>query len=196
MYDLLFEQVSSEAPLTLKKERTSLERSIYDLRKKSAFNIKEVHNIVTNMHERRLCINYNGNDVIFPRMDEVKNVIAFFYRTYRGEGANKLVARVERCFIGISRQEIREYLARNADHTRKKPIFSNKAPLQPVVSHTVGGRQQIDLVSFEKYPQRKDGKIYCQVLSIMDVFSRYFWLRPLQSKTPCEVLEHIRSIYR
>ena len=98
MYDLLFEQVSSEAPLTLKKERTSLERSIYDLRKKSAFNIKEVHNIVTNMHERRLCINDNGNDVIFPQVDEVKDVIAFFYRTYRGEGANKLVARVERCW--------------------------------------------------------------------------------------------------
>ena len=94
VYDLRFEQVSSEAPLTLKKERTSLERSVYDIRKKSAFNIKEVHNIVTNMRERRLCVNNNGNDVIFPRKDEVKEVIHFFYRTYRGEGANKLVARV------------------------------------------------------------------------------------------------------
>ena len=149
VYDLLYEQVSDQVPLTLKKDRTSLERKVYDYRNKLAFVVKEVNNIVTNLRERRLCIVDNmGNEVILPRMGEVEDIMAYFYHTYRGEGANKLVTRVERCFIGITRNALREYLSKNEDHTRKKPIFSNKAPLQPVVSHSVNGRHQIDLVSF------------------------------------------------
>ena len=66
-----------------------------------AFVVKEVDNIVTNLLERRLCIiNDNGNDVILSRQmgeveTEVDDIISYFYRTYRGEGANKLETRIE-----------------------------------------------------------------------------------------------------
>ena len=57
---------------------------------------------MTNLLERRLCIiNDNGNDVILSRQmgeveTEVDDIISYFYRTYRGEGANKLATRIER----------------------------------------------------------------------------------------------------
>ena len=133
VYDLLYEQVSGQVPLKLKKGRTSLERKVYDYRKKLPFVVKDVNNIVTNLRERRLCIvDDMGNDVILPQMGEVEDIMTYFYQTYRGEGANKLVTKVERCFIGITRNALREYLSKNEDHTRKKPIFSNKAPLHIV----------------------------------------------------------------
>ena len=164
--------------------------------KKTKFIIKEVVNVVNGRTEERLCM-YNGHGriVIVLRLWEVDEIINFFYVTYRKEGSKKLFARIDGSYAGISRDIITTWINANYAHGVSNPVFQNEVPLQLVVSHTVNSRHQVDLVSFENLPVEKDGVIYNFVLSVLDVFSRYFWLRPLKSKEPSEVLLHLKEIY-
>ena len=75
-------------------------------------------------------------------------------------------------------------------------VFGNKPPLRPVGASTVQSTHLIDLVSFENYPTERNGSIYKYVLSVLDIFSRFLQLRPLQSKTPREVKENLIQNYR
>ena len=55
---------------------------------------------------------------------------------------------------------------------------------------------QIDLVIMEKHPSKEyNNKTYFYILNVMDVFSRYIFLKPLQSKESLEVASHLREIF-
>ena len=55
---------------------------------------------------------------------------------------------------------------------------------------------QTDLVIMEKHPpKRYSNKTYFYILTVMDVFSRYIFLKPLQSKESVEVASHLREIF-
>ncbi|XP_066917470.1 KRAB-A domain-containing protein 2-like [Clytia hemisphaerica] len=55
---------------------------------------------------------------------------------------------------------------------------------------------QIDLVVFEKTPSyRQDGKCFKYVLAILDVFSRFVFLHPLESKEPGPVMDKLIDIF-
>ena len=87
-------------------------------------------------------------------------------------------------------------LNENLEHCQKNPVFRNKPPLQPVVSHTQSSHHQKDLVCFEKDPEARDEKVYMYVFSILDVFSSYVFLRQITSKEPKEIKEILTDIYR
>ena len=54
---------------------------------------------------------------------------------------------------------------------------------------------QIDLLILEKHPSKGyNNKKYFYILNVMDVFSRYIFLKPLQSKESLEVTSHFREI--
>ena len=40
-----------------------------------------------------------------------------------------------------------------------------------------------------------NGQLYRYVLTVIDIFSRFVWLRPLKSKSSEEVAEELESIY-
>ena len=57
-------------------------------------------------------------------------------------------------------------------------------------------RCQIDLVVFEKTSSKdENGNIYKYVLSYLDVFSRYIFLRRLKSKDTIEVANQLKEIF-
>ena len=66
----------------------------------------------------------------------------------------------------------------------------------PVISKTVQGCNQIDLVDVRSASVAKDGVEYNYILSLLDVFSRLLKLRQLSSKDSNEVLMHLRGIFR
>lgn len=74
--------------------------------------------------------------------------------------------------------------------------FHNKAPLKPIRARTVQVRHRIDLISMEKLPVLWNGKTYKYVLSLMDVFSRYHWLIPLERKTSTPISNALKSLYK
>ena len=75
------------------------------------------------------------------------------------------------------------------------PVFDNKAPLIPIRTSSVQERHQADLVVMNKYPVHRGNREYTYLLSILDCFSRYLWLRPLETKTSSSVVREIKKIY-
>ena len=59
---------------------------------------------------------------------------------------------------------------------------------------TVQIRHQIDLVDMEKLKTKHKGKVFKYVLSVMDVFSRYQWLVPLERKLSSHVARELLRI--
>ena len=104
--------------------------------------------------------------------------------------------RIRRHCTGISINRIQKWLNSNEDHFKSNPIFSNKPPLTPVFSKRVQGCSQIDLADMRSMAVSTKGTQYNYVLSVLDVFSRYLWLRPLSGKNSAEVLKNLKEIFR
>ena len=70
--------------------------------------------------------------------------------------------------------------------------FKNRAKPKSVRASAVQHQHQIDLVSMKGTPTTYNGKKYKYILSLMDVFSRYHLLVPLETKTSREAVKFLR----
>ena len=77
-----------------------------------------------------------------------------------------------------------------------RPLFQNKAPLRPIKASKVQERHQVDLVSMVSMPVMIDGDTYKYIMSVIDIFSRFRFLRPLQTKETSEVATSFRHLHR
>ena len=156
-----------------------------------------------NLKFARLPDPYRGEDVtrltkngrILLPPNEINPCIEFFYKLSLGDGAAKLVKRINEHYFGISKNHVISFLNAHPFHSKANPSFKNKAPLQPIKAQQIMERHQIDLVSLEKYPVNLDGHQYSFVLSIIDCFSRFLWLRPLGNKGSQTVAEKLEEVY-
>ena len=131
----------------------SVERKVHDMQQNYVFSIEKAVDVVEGEMKTLLLVDVDGRKVIFPRKERIKTIIEFFYKAYEGEGARKLHERISQNYAGITRtKDIQKFLNENPEHCRRNPIFKNKPPLQPIVSHVPYSRHQIDSVSFEKDP--------------------------------------------
>ena len=86
----------------------------------------DITSIMTKTLENRVVAQTeDANFVILPRQTEVDDIIRYFYRTYRGEGRQKLSARITKLFTGISRDMIGRWINSNKEHGTKKPVFGS-----------------------------------------------------------------------
>ena len=108
------------------------------------------------------------------------------------EWTQKLHKRILTSYAGIARNKLQTFLNENLENARKKTVFRNKPPLQPVVSHIPNSRHQIDLVCLEKDPQVRDGKVYVCTLGTWCLFT--LSLRPTTSKEHKEIKEILTDI--
>ena len=136
------------------------------------------------------------NSKLLLQESEIDKIVSFFYHTYKGKRARKIQPRVKRFYTRTSIKQTQKWLNSNENHFKINPISSNKPPLSPVVSKTVQGCNQIDLVDMRSMSVTKNGVEFNYILSLLDVFSRFLELRPLSSKDSNEVLMHLRGIFR
>ena len=61
--------------------------------------------------------------------------------------------------------------------------FLSKATPKPVTAKHVQSQHQIDLTDLSKDPVKHNGKVYKYVPSVIDVFRRFLWLVPMESKS-------------
>ena len=54
---------------------------------------------------------------------------------------------------------------------------------------------QIDLINLSCQSVEYEGKVYRYVLLVMNVFSRFHWLSPLQRKSPHHVAEQLFKMF-
>jgi hypothetical protein len=73
--------------------------------------------------------------------------------------------------------------------------FNNKAPLKHITSNSVHDILQIDLVDMSRDSVIFNNVKVKYILSIMDIFSRFVWLRPLRSKSAEEVAQHLLNVF-
>ena len=81
---------------------------------------------------------------------------------------------------------------RSYNHSLCNAKFTNQAPVQSMVTTKVFERLQIDLVDMRK--ESCNGVEYSYILSIMDCFLRFIFLRPLSNKIPRSVLKCLQNI--
>ena len=175
---------------------SSSEKKVYHFLKKGTFNFSCIYDPVYSRENDRIVTREKEATMIVPRKGEVDDIISFFYNAFKGEGARKLFPRIRRHCTGISTKRIQKWLNSNEDHFKSNPIFSNKPSLTPVFSKSVQGCNQIDLADMRSMAVSTNGTQYNYVLSVLDVFSRYLWLRPLSGKNSAEVLKNLKEISR
>lgn len=71
----------------------------------------------------------------------------------------------------------------------------NKAPLNPVKSSGIMHQVQVDLVDMRSYQTIVNAKSFKYTLVMLDVFSRFVFLRALKSKSADEVANNLLRIF-
>lgn len=96
-------------------------------------------------------------------------------------------------FLGISRSLVRRFLDRNPPPRPDVPTtrgaiqsYRPKFPLE---------HWQMDLIVMNARDLREANKPYEYILVVVDLFSKYTWLRPLKRKTPDEIAGHLQSLF-
>ena len=110
-----------------------------------------------------------------------------YYET-KSEGTKKLSKQMSQIYHGLLRRVIQHSLNSLKQQQKIRPLFQNKAPLRPIRASKVQERHQVDLVSMVSM---LDGDTYKYITSVIDIFSRFLFLRPLQTKETREVAEHL-----
>ena len=197
VYDEMLNCLRANMILKCRHNMSSSEKKTYHFLKKGIFTFSCIYDPVYSGRETdRIVTREKEATKIVPRKDEVDDIISFFYNAFRGEGARKLFRRIRWHYTGISIKRIQKWLNTNEDHFKTNPVFSNKPPLTPVISKSLQGCNQIDLVDLRSMAVSTNGIQYNYVLSVLDVFSRYLWLRPFSGENSAEVLKHLKEIFR
>ena len=130
------------------------------------------------------------------RNSEITKIVADEFHRMKGPGARKLVYSLKENFVGLSQNKIQDILNRDKSHYRRNARFLNKATLKPIRARDVQVRHQIDLMDMgKKGTVTANGISYRYVLSVMDVFSRFVWLRALSDKCSKAICNELKIFY-
>lgn len=189
IYDALISIIEGER-LPSVKERTRAQRS-------AAVRYWRANGDLTVKEERGRKFIYSkakGRRIL--RVSEVCKVVADEYKRLKGTGAAKLVSSLKQNFAGLSRIKVQKILNTDKQHYKRNAKFCNKARLKPIRARDVQMRHQIDLMDMgQKGAIKFNGVSYRYVLSVMDVFSRFVWLRPVSVKSSKNIADELRILY-
>ncbi|KAL9957913.1 hypothetical protein ACROYT_G034868 [Oculina patagonica] len=129
------------------------------------------------------------------KKSDVTNVVKKAFKDTKGSGTRKLFHRLKNVYHGVGERDIRRVLGKSRLHQQLNVRFQNKAVLKPIRARSVQIRHQVDLISMENMPAAWKGKTFKFVLSLMDVFSRYHWLIPLEGKSSKPIATALSEIY-
>ena len=89
-------------------------------------------------------------------------------------------------------------LSKSTLHQKLNARFENRARLRPIRTRDVQIQHvhQVDLVDMKKLHTKYESKVFRCVLSVIDVFSRYHWLVPMERKLSSHVARELIRVYR
>lgn len=123
---------------------------------------------------------------------EIDQILAELYSNPLVTGnRDRLYAYVEERYVGISRRRVMLFLKNQESYQLRVRINKPKIT-QPIVNFEVNGHWQMDLFDFSKYPDQ--GYHWC--LTVIDVFSKYLWARPLANKEGLSVKTALSDIFQ
>ena len=113
----------------------------------------------------------------------------------KGSGIRKIRHRMGANYHGISDAQVARVLEKSTTYQKVKARFGNRAVMTPIRASNVQIRHQIDLMDIRKNAVRSCGVTYQYILTVIDVFSRYLWMQPLESKRSSEIARRLTAIY-
>ena len=122
----------------------------------------------------------------------IKPTAAASYEDPAAPGALGGVARFARAH-GWSLKKARTLLEKNLAYTLHKPLRRRFMTL-PVLVFNRDQQWVADLVEMQRVARHNRGMRY--LLTVVDVLSKYAWVRPLKNKTGAEVVRAFRSIIK
>jgi len=139
-----------------------------------------------------LCLNEKS----VVKKEGLRDVVKKMYKSSKGSEVRTIYHKLRNSYSGVAEREVQKVLAKSSVRQRLNVRFENKARLRPVRAQTGQIRHQIDLVDMQRLRTKYKGKTYKYVLSIIDVFSRYHWLVPLQTNQSSHLARELLRIYR
>ena len=137
---------------------------------------------------------FEGKAIV--KKSSLKDVVKKSFKKSKGSGTRKIYHKLKGCYSGISERNVHKVLSKSTIHQKLNVRFTNRARLGPIRARGVQIRHQIDLVDMQKIQTKYGGKLFKYVLSIMDVFSHYHWLIPLERKLSSNVARELIRVYR
>ena len=180
-----------------KKERTAHDRAAYRVVGKRLTSVGDnILNPLTGRKETRVMVdNKDGYKTILLKNNEIKDCINLHFTKYKGAGARKLHRVICKTFTGVTERAIQVHINENPKAQRLNPGFLNKVPPKPVGASDVMNQVQVDLVDMSRCPCTSGNCTYKYILVVLDVFSRFCYLRALQSKSSTEVAGRLLEIF-
>ena len=123
------------------------------------------------------------------KKSEVRKVVDTTFDACKSAGVKKLRVRTAESYAGLIENKILKITNKHVKYHKFNVKFLNKAIPQPMRVSSVIEQVQIDLINLSSQRVEYEGKVYRYVLLVMDVFSRFHWLSPLQRKFPHHVAE-------
>ena len=141
---------------------------MYKKWKSGQYQLCDVHDPMVG--SKVLHIMHTVTNCIVMRKSDLSSIVKGFHDESKGDGSNS-----------------------NAMKEARKicPLFQNKAPLRPIKAAKVQVSHQVDLVNMMSMPVTVDEVTYKYIMSVIDIFSRFVFLRPLKSKESAEVAENL-----
>lgn len=93
---------------------------------------------------------------------------------------------------GISKKKVKEWLKKQATYTLHRSA-RKRYPTRKYIVHKIDSQWQADLAEVQLIANKNNGNRY--ILTVIDLFSRYAWARPLKSKRGQDVAEAFQSIF-
>ena len=129
------------------------------------------------------------------KKSEVRKEVDKTFDTCKLTGVKKLRVRAAESYTGLSENKILEITNKHVKYRKFNVKFLNKAVPRPVKVSSVMEQVQTDLINLSSQRVEYKGKVYRYVLSVMDVFSRFHWLSPVQRKFPHHVAGQLFKIF-
>ena len=136
---------------------------------------------------------FDGKKVV--KKSSIASLVAKTFDEAKAGGCKKLRNRAAASFAGLSKRNILRVTNNEVKYRIHNVKFTNKAAPRPVTARTIQGQHQIDLMDLSKEAVGHNTRVYKYVLSVMDIFSRYLWLRPLEKKSSQHVSRALAKIY-
>ncbi len=137
-----------------------------------------------------------GDKEVIP-MTEIYDTLVTLYddpATGGNFGRDKFYARVKSLYVGISRNDVENFVQNDLTHQLLKRVTKKMKVVRPLpISDGPQVRWQMDLIEFPT-DLKHDNLGYQYALTVIDTFSKLSWVRSLKSKEAGEVtaaLSHI-----
>ena len=132
-------------------------------------------------------------------MDKIKkSTNAYLSRVYESpehpasfSGLDKLYRNAKKEFPNITRNEIKQWIETNLSYSLHKPSWRN-FKRNKIYAPEIDSLWEADLAFVQDVAKENDGVNY--LLLVNDVFSKFLWVRPMENKTACSLVQAFNSI--